>query len=97
MLPGFVEGHSVDMLQDVNAGGRLTNLKDGVGIVTEIGWGQPCYRRTIICKGVVNGFTVADLRADEEIEILRCSRFCVDANRVSADHQVINPVCVECD
>jgi hypothetical protein len=95
LLPCLVEVHSVDVLENVHARWGLPDLKDGVGIVAKIGRRESRDRRAVTGKRAVNGFAVLDLRTDEDIEILRRSRFRVKANRVSPNDWTLNPVSVE--
>jgi hypothetical protein len=94
-LPGLFKGHSVNVLQDVNAGWRLADLKDGVWIVAEIGGTQAGDWRALGSQSAKAGFAIFDFGADEKIEILGRARLGVDANRVPPDDQVFNSVFVE--
>ena len=61
MLPCLVKGHPTNVLQNVDASRRETDLEYRVGIVAEVGWCDSCYRRSKSSKGVIDGLAVPDI------------------------------------
>lgn len=93
--PCLVELNRVNGLQDVDPRRRLANLNDGRGVVAEIGRRQPRNRRTKRRECPIYGLAISNGGPDKQIEILRGSRLGVNTHRIPADHQILNPVCVE--
>lgn len=97
LWPCLVEGHSIDLLQDVDAEWWLTDLKNRVGIVAEVSGIDPGQRRSVSGKSAIDDFTVGAFRTHKNVEVFCRSRFGVDSNRIATDKQILNPVCVECE
>jgi len=93
--PGLCEGHTVDLLQDVDAHWGLADLKDGIGVTTEIRRIDATQRSAKGGEGAIDKLGVGPLRADKNVEVFSGSWFGVDAHRVAANNKVVNRVCVE--
>lgn len=97
LRPCLVEGHSIDLLQDVDAEWWLADLKNGVGVVAEVIGFDPGQWRAVSGKSAIDDFTVDAFWANKNVEIFCRSRFGVNSDRVAADKKIFNPVCVECE
>src|ERR1700733_397905 len=94
VLPGLIERHSVDLLNDV----------DSVRFVPDLNCALPISKifRAVACEGCPKAgkripycFAVPEVGANEQIQILRGTRFDVDTERVTANNEVLNTVLVE--
>jgi hypothetical protein len=93
--PCLLEGYSINLLQDVNAKWRLTNLKDGFGIVAEVMGCDPGQGRSVSGQSAIDDLAVGLLWTYKDVQVRRRPRFSVNSNRITADKKIFNPVFVE--
>lgn len=95
LVPGGIEVYAVYMLQDIDAGWRLANLKYGMRVVAEIGGRESSNRCPISSQCAIDCFAILNLGANKKIEIFGRTWLSIGTDGVSSDDQVFNLVFVE--
>jgi len=63
----------------------------------EIGRRHIAQRRAILFKSRENSSTIRPISFDEDVEILGAARFCMDADRMGADYQILYSMRIKCE
>ena len=93
VLPSFVEADTVNLLQDVDSRRRLADLEDGA--IRKICRTQPFQRSSKLSQSSEDCLAILVTRLNKHIEILRCSRFSMNAESIASNDEVLNGVCIE--
>lgn len=89
LFPCFIKSDSIDALQDVDSCRRLADLETGSLFVTEIRGSKFLQRCAVGSESLIDCPAVFFICENEYIQIFRCSRFSMNANRIAANHKSI--------
>ena len=95
LSPCLIEGDAGNSLQYVYPAGLYAYLEHRGSLVIEVGGGHSGQRRSVFFECCENCLAILLIRLDEDIEVFGAARFRMNTNGMSADHKVLDTVCVK--